>query len=142
MIQVEEKAYKVYLGGKWIATNEEIQVTNPATGKPFARVCAVTRDQVREAFENAQAAFPAWRGITAKERGTLLLRIAGEVEKRQDEIAQTITLENGKPFVHAHCIVGFGDGSTKGGHLVEGHVSLSMQVMVVDASDAAESAQK
>jgi len=50
-------------------------------------------------------------------------------------LAGNITLENGKPFVHAHCVVGLGDGSTKGGHLIEGHVSLSMQVMVVDASE-------
>jgi uncharacterized protein len=49
-----------------------------------------------------------------------------------------ITLENGKPFVHAHCTLGLSDGSTKGGHLVEGRVSLSLQVFVSDASDEQE----
>ena len=49
----------------------------------------------------AQASFPAWRGLTAKERGTLLLRVADEVHKRADEIARIITLENGKPLAQS-----------------------------------------
>jgi predicted DNA-binding protein with PD1-like motif len=50
-----------------------------------------------------------------------------------------IALENGKPFLHAHAVVAFLDGSTKGGHFIEGHVSLEMQIFVVD-SDAASDA--
>ena len=57
------KSYKVYLGGKWIATGEEIPVTNPATGEPFARVSALSREHIRSALEAAQASFPAWRGL-------------------------------------------------------------------------------
>ena len=101
MSQVQEKAHKVYLGGKWIETGEEIHVKNPATGETFASVAAVNRDQVRDAFAGAQASYPAWRGLTAKERGTLLLRIADEVHKRADEIARIITLENGKPLAQS-----------------------------------------
>jgi succinate-semialdehyde dehydrogenase / glutarate-semialdehyde dehydrogenase len=98
MSQVQEKSYKVYLDGKWIATNDEIQVTNPATGEPFAHVAAVTRDQVRAALETAEAALSAWRATTAKERGVFLNRVADEVNRRANEIAHTITLENGKPL--------------------------------------------
>ncbi len=57
-------------------------------------------------------------------------------------LSGNIALQNGKPFVHAHCVVALSDGSTKGGHLIEGHVSLAMQVFVVDASDGVEAAQK
>ena len=53
-------------------------------------------------------------------------------------LAGNIQLQNGKPFVHAHAVVGLSDGSTRGGHLVEGHVSLALQVFVVDASDAGQ----
>ena len=53
------------------------------------------------AFDAAQAAFPAWRGITAKERGAFLFRVADEVHKRADEIARLITLENGKPLAQS-----------------------------------------
>jgi len=101
MSQVQEKAHKVYLGGKWIETGEEIQVRNPATGEAFASVTAVNRDHVRAAFIAAQESFAAWRGITAKERGAFLHRVADEVHKRADEIARTITLENGKPLAQS-----------------------------------------
>jgi hypothetical protein len=37
--------------------------------------------------------------------------------------------------VHAHCVVALSDGSTKGGHLVEAHVSLEMQIFVTDDSE-------
>jgi predicted DNA-binding protein with PD1-like motif len=53
-----------------------------------------------------------------------------------------ITLDNnGKPSLHAHCVVALSDGSTRGGHLIEGHVSLAMQVFVVD-SDVPEEAKQ
>ena len=51
-----------------------------------------------------------------------------------------IAMENGKPFLHAHAVVALPDGSTKGGHFIEGHVSLEMQIFVVD-SDATAAAK-
>jgi len=45
-----------------------------------------------------------------------------------------ISTRNGLPYVHAHCVVGFPDGSTKGGHFLEGHVSIVMEVYVIDNS--------
>ncbi|HLW76377.1 MAG TPA: PPC domain-containing DNA-binding protein [Bryobacteraceae bacterium] len=43
-----------------------------------------------------------------------------------------IAIENGKPFVHAHCVVAFKDGTTRGGHLLEGKVAVEFQGFVVD----------
>lgn len=65
------------------------------------------------------------------------------IDQEAEVVAFTgnIALENGKPFVHAHCVVALSDGSTKGGHLVEGHVSLEMQIFVTDDSDADQPAQ-
>jgi succinate-semialdehyde dehydrogenase/glutarate-semialdehyde dehydrogenase len=101
MSQVQEQTHKVYLDGKWVATGEEIHVTNPATGEKFSSVSAVNRDHVRAALDTAKASFTAWRGITAKERGAFLFRVADEVHKRAEEIARIITLENGKPLAQA-----------------------------------------
>jgi succinate-semialdehyde dehydrogenase / glutarate-semialdehyde dehydrogenase len=101
MAQVEEKLYKVYLDGKWIETGDTIHITNPATGEVFAQVAAVNRDQVRSALEAAQAALPLWRAMTAKERGALLHRVADEIRRRSEEIAHTVTLENGKPLAQS-----------------------------------------
>ena len=101
MSEVQEELHKVYLGGKWIATDQEIEVVNPATAQVFARVYAVDRDHVRSALAAAHAALGAWRSTTAKERGTLLHRVADELHRRGDEIARIITLENGKPLAQS-----------------------------------------
>ena len=93
-----EKSYKVYLNGKWVETDREIEIVNPATEQVFAKVFAIEKDHVRLALDAAEAAFPAWRGRTAKERGILLHRVADELKRRRDEIGRTITLENGKPL--------------------------------------------
>ena len=58
------------------------------------------------------------------------------VVKEEVEVASfigSITLQNGKPVFHAHAVLGFGDGSTKGGHFVEGHVSVFMEVYIVES---------
>jgi predicted DNA-binding protein with PD1-like motif len=47
----------------------------------------------------------------------------------------SISTLNGKPYVHAHVVVGLPDGSTKGGHFLEGHVSIVMEVFVTDNSE-------
>jgi succinate-semialdehyde dehydrogenase/glutarate-semialdehyde dehydrogenase len=101
MSQVQEQTHKVYLDGKWVATSEEIHVTNPATGEKFASVSAVNRDHVRAALDTAKASFATWRSLTAKERGAFLFRVADEVHRRADEIARIITLENGKPLAQS-----------------------------------------
>jgi succinate-semialdehyde dehydrogenase/glutarate-semialdehyde dehydrogenase len=96
-----ENPRQVYLNGKWLATGEEIGVVNPANGKTFARVSAVKREHVGLALEGSHEALGAWRAKTAKERGAALNRVADELVKRADEIAQTITLENGKPLAQS-----------------------------------------
>jgi succinate-semialdehyde dehydrogenase/glutarate-semialdehyde dehydrogenase len=99
--KVDTKSHGAYLNGKWIVTSDEIHVMNPATGEKFARVSALNREHIRAALTAAQAAFPAWRAVTAKERGALLHRIADELVRRADEIAHIITLENGKPLAQS-----------------------------------------
>ncbi len=64
--------------------------------------------------------------------------VAINQEVEMVSLSGNISLQNGKPLVHPHCVVAFPDGSTKGGHLLEGHVSLTMQIFVVDAGPAAE----
>jgi predicted DNA-binding protein with PD1-like motif len=49
--------------------------------------------------------------------------------------AGSISMRNGKPYVHAHAVLGLPDGSTRGGHFLEGHVSIVMEVYVTDNSE-------
>lgn len=97
----ENTTRKVYLNGQWIATSHRIEIVNPATEQVFAGVFAIDSEHMKMALDAAEAAFPAWRGRTAKERGELLHRVADRLKERRDEIARTITLENGKPLAQS-----------------------------------------
>ncbi len=95
------KTYPLYLNGGWVQTENTIRVVNPATTEAFAEVCTVRRARVAEALKDAQAAFQAWRSLTGRARGEFLRKIADELERRREEIARTITLENGKPLAQS-----------------------------------------
>ena len=38
--------------------------------------------------------------------------------------------DKGKPSLHAHTVLGRRDGSTRGGHLIEGHVRPTLEITV------------
>ena len=92
------KTYPLYLNGEWAVSSPFQQVINPANGESLGQVSTVDRARVAEAVSHAHEAFKSWRKLTGKVRGDFLLAIAAEVEKRKDDIARTITLENGKPL--------------------------------------------
>ncbi len=91
----------LYLNGQWRVCGEPLDVINPSNGEPFAQVATIDRAGVRQAIVDAQAAWPAWRKLTGKQRGSYLRDIADCLERRGDEIARTITLENGKPLAQS-----------------------------------------
>jgi succinate-semialdehyde dehydrogenase/glutarate-semialdehyde dehydrogenase len=92
------KTYPLYLKGDWHVASPFQSVINPATGEPIAQVSTVDRARVAQALSDAHEAFKSWRKLTGKARADFLLAIASEVEDRKQEIARTITLENGKPL--------------------------------------------
>jgi succinate-semialdehyde dehydrogenase/glutarate-semialdehyde dehydrogenase len=95
------KPHLLYLNGAWLRTPSTLRVVNPATGDVFAEVCTVNRPTIAQAVQDAHAAFQSWRRLTGKARGDYLRKIADELERRRDEIARTITLENGKPLAQS-----------------------------------------
>ncbi|MGH7950510.1 MAG: NAD-dependent succinate-semialdehyde dehydrogenase [Limisphaerales bacterium] len=95
------KTYPLYLNGQWVRSQKTIRVVNPSTTEAFAEICTVDRAAVAQAVKDAHAAFPTWRALTGKARGAFLNKIADEIEKRRDEIARVITLENGKPLAQS-----------------------------------------
>jgi succinate-semialdehyde dehydrogenase / glutarate-semialdehyde dehydrogenase len=101
MAEIATLSSRAYINGRWVQTDDEIEVVNPATGEAFARVCALTRDHVEDALHAAHDVFPKWRSMTARDRGTLLHRVADQLVRRKAEIARTITLENGKPLAQS-----------------------------------------
>lgn len=88
----------IYVNGEWRESNATIEVVDPATGEGFARVATTDGAGVRAAIDDAEAAWPGWRRLTGKERGAFLHAIADVLERDAEEIALTITRENGKPI--------------------------------------------
>jgi succinate-semialdehyde dehydrogenase/glutarate-semialdehyde dehydrogenase len=93
--------HPLYLNGKWITTEATKSVLNPATGEAVAAITLIDRARVADALSDAHAAFTGWRKLTGKARGAFLHQIADRLEGRRDEIARTITLENGKPVAQS-----------------------------------------
>lgn len=91
----------LYLNGKWVEPPNALDVVNPATGEVFARVGTVGRDVVARALSDAEKTWQAWRKLSGKQRGVYILKIAETLGQRVEEIARTITLENGKPLAQS-----------------------------------------
>jgi len=95
------KTYPLYLNGDWVVSAPFEQVINPANGELLAQVSTVDRNRVAQAIGDAHEAFNSWRKLTGKARADFLLAIADELETRKQDIARTITLENGKPLAQS-----------------------------------------
>jgi succinate-semialdehyde dehydrogenase/glutarate-semialdehyde dehydrogenase len=93
-------AESLYINGKWraAASGETFDVTNPATGEVLARVAVGEREDVREAIDAAEAALPGWAALTAYERADHLLAAHRLMLERSEQLAQLMTMEQGKPL--------------------------------------------
>lgn len=98
---IEERVFSSYIGGEWVEGGTELEVVDPATAEPFARVSTIGSPEIKQALANAEAAFPAWRALTVKDRAAFLHRIADELIRRKAEFANIITRENGKPLAQS-----------------------------------------
>jgi succinate-semialdehyde dehydrogenase/glutarate-semialdehyde dehydrogenase len=95
------KSHPLYLNGAFVTTEKQFAVKNPATGQAFAQMSAIDRPRLAQAIRDAHEAFASWRALTGKARGEYLRKIAVELERRRDEIARTMTMENGKPLAQS-----------------------------------------
>ena len=92
-----------YLDGKWVEADngKTIVVKNPATGEAIGEVPAMGTAETRRAIEAANRAYPAWRGMLAKERRAILHRLVALMMENQDDLGVIMTAEQGKPLAEA-----------------------------------------
>jgi succinate-semialdehyde dehydrogenase/glutarate-semialdehyde dehydrogenase len=83
-------------------------VRNPATGEDLARVPDMGATETRRAIEAANAAWPAWRALTAKQRGAILRAWNDLIVANADDLALLMTSEQGKPLAEARGEVLYG----------------------------------
>lgn len=86
--------------GPWSSSDEgdAFDVDNPATGEIIARVRGSSASQVDAAVQAAHKAFVShWRDTPARDRGAVLIAAAKHLEAHAKELAELVSLENGKP---------------------------------------------
>jgi succinate-semialdehyde dehydrogenase/glutarate-semialdehyde dehydrogenase len=89
-----------FVGGQWVSADSGcvVTVTDPADGRLLAAVPDCGAIETQRAIAVADAAWPAWRSKTAKERASLLRRWYELILAAADDLAQLITAEGGKPL--------------------------------------------
>ncbi|EKE75111.1 NADP-dependent succinate-semialdehyde dehydrogenase [Oceanibaculum indicum] len=92
-----------YIDGAWVDADkgDTLKVTNPADNSTLGTVPKMGATETRRAIEAANAAFPAWRAKTAKERATILRKLFDLMMANQDDLAALMTAEQGKPLTEA-----------------------------------------
>ncbi|GLV26893.1 NAD-dependent succinate-semialdehyde dehydrogenase [Sphingobium sp. Cam5-1] len=98
---MELKREACLIAGEWITGDEWIDVDNPATGAIIGRIPSFGRDIAAKAIAAAERAMPAWAAKTAKERANVLRRFFDLMMQNQEELAQLLTLEQGKPLAES-----------------------------------------
>lgn len=94
---------QAYINGAWVnaTTQQRYPIHNPATGELLAEVPNMGTADTQQAVDAAEAALPAWRALTAKERANRLRRWFELMMANQEELARIMTLEQGKPLAEA-----------------------------------------
>jgi acyl-CoA reductase-like NAD-dependent aldehyde dehydrogenase len=87
---------KLLIGGDWVDTGEWVDVKSPYSGEPVGRVARAGADEARRAIDAAELAMR--EPLPAHKRAEILVRVAGYLGKRHDEVARTISDEAGKPM--------------------------------------------
>lgn len=92
-----------YIDGQWVAADsgKTQPVTNPATGEVIAQVPVMGAEETRRAVAAAKAAMKGWAARTAGERARILRRFFDLMLENQDELAELLTREQGKPLREA-----------------------------------------
>lgn len=103
---------KHWIGGSWVDSDGRdcFEVKSPATGEHLGQVAAGTSGDVDRAVRMANLAFPKLAAMTPFERARACHRIAEAIEKRRDELARLLTLEQGKPY-YAEALVEVGEAA-------------------------------
>ncbi|MFE4545116.1 aldehyde dehydrogenase family protein [Arthrobacter sp. NPDC056727] len=100
-IDLSARTFKQLIDGRLLEGASSQPVIDPATGEAFAVAPVANETQANEACLAAERAYVGWQKTTHGDRTHILEQIAVRIEERRQEIAQIITLENGKPIAEA-----------------------------------------
>jgi succinate-semialdehyde dehydrogenase/glutarate-semialdehyde dehydrogenase len=91
---------QMFINGRWCdaGAGETFEAISPATGELIAHLPQGDREDARAAIAAARAASDGWSRLTAFERAARMHAVGDIIESRRDELARTLTLDQGKPL--------------------------------------------
>ncbi len=113
MLKLQDQSllkHDAFVDGAWIAADSgaRFAVTNPATGEVLAQVADLSDAETIRAVDAAAAAFILWRRKTAKERAIILRKWFDLLIANQEDLAQLMTAEQGKPLAETRGEIAYG----------------------------------
>jgi succinate-semialdehyde dehydrogenase/glutarate-semialdehyde dehydrogenase len=99
-----------FIAGAWRSSSDAgvVPIHDPGTGESVGTAALGTVEDARAGLAAAQAAFPGWAATPAHERAAILQAGTALVRSRIEEMARTLTLEQGKPLADARKEIAFG----------------------------------
>lgn len=101
---------QAFIGGEWVDADDgaTFAATNPADLSPICNVASVGAVETERAIAAAEAALPAWRAKTAKERSALLRKWFELMMANQEDLARLLSWEQGKPLTESRGEIAYG----------------------------------
>jgi len=99
-MSIATQDYSMVIGGEWVESESgaRFEATSPATGESLGTLPEGTREDARRAIAAANAWRRDWAARSAFERAATMTRVADLIEERRDDLARTLTLDQGKPL--------------------------------------------
>ena len=90
----------MYLNGEWVSRDDTQEVLNPYDGSVVDTIPSATIEDVDLAVNSAERGFEEMKKLSAHDRYLKLMKASQLIEERKEDLARTITLEEGKPAQH------------------------------------------
>jgi acyl-CoA reductase-like NAD-dependent aldehyde dehydrogenase len=87
---------RLLIGGEWVETGDWVDVRSPYSGETVGRVAKAGAAETRHAIDAAEDAMR--EPLPAHKRAEILVKVAGFLGRRHDEVARQISDEAGKPM--------------------------------------------
>ena len=99
-----------FVGGKWVQakSGKTFDVVNPARGDVIAKVADLSRDEIAQAIDAAEAARHDWAARTGKDKAAVMRKWFDLMMANQEDLAIIMTAEQGKPLAESRGEIGYG----------------------------------
>jgi len=91
---------RMFVDGDWVDAEDgaAFDAFGPSTGAIVGSVAEGTRRDAQRAIDAANRAWPAWAALSVFDRAAAMERVAAAIDERRDDLARTLTLDQGKPL--------------------------------------------